>query len=132
MKKTPSFTKRFSAFSAAIALLLYLVQIGQNKFELSYLVWLAYIYFMLLSLATFFITRSGIKKDNKTFITRTYGAIGIRFIFSIFPLLIYLLFNPAKEMPFIVTYVLLYFLYTSFEIYFLVVNLRPDFKKTEA
>lgn len=121
-----AFLKKLTVFSIVVALLLALVQNVQHKFVLSNLVWVALVYYFLLALATGLITNSGIKKDHKIFISRTYSAIGIRLVFSIFPLIIYLLFSPGREMPLIVTYILLYFLYTSFEIYLLVVNLRPD------
>jgi hypothetical protein len=101
----------------------------QHSLALSNLAWLALVYFLLLTLVTYSITQSGLPKDNKTFITRTYSAIGIRFVFSIFPLFIYLIFSPERQLTFAVVYLLLYFFYTAFEIYFLVVNLRPDLKK---
>jgi len=101
----------------------------QSQIILNNLVWLALVYFFLLTSATYKITNSGLPKDNKTFITRTYSAIGIRFIFSIFPLFIYLIFSPERQLSFAVVYLFLYFFYTAFEIYFLVVNLRPDLKK---
>jgi hypothetical protein len=105
------------------------MQNAQQKFVLPNLVWAALLYYFLLSLVTGLITQSGMQKNNKTFITRTYSAIGIRFIFSIFPLFIYLLFSHSREVPFMVGYILLYFLFTSFEIYFLVITLRPNSKK---
>ena len=124
-----SFSKSLVFFTVIVACFTGLMQNAQHKFVLNNLVWVALTYYFLLSLVTGIITQSGMKKDNKTFITRTYGAIGIRFIFSICPLLIYLLFSPGREMPFIVSYILMYFLFTSFEIYFLVITLRPDSKK---
>lgn len=124
------FTKSLLLFSIVLSCLIGLVQSAQQTIVLNNLVWIALLYYVLLSYITFRITHSSIQKDNKTFITRTYSAIGIRFIFSLFPLLIYLLFSSNKELPFVIAYLLLYLLFTSFEIYFLVVNLRPDFKKT--
>jgi hypothetical protein len=104
-------------------------QNAQTKIQLSNLVWIALAYYFFLTLVTYKIMNSGFPKDNKTFITRMYSAIGIRFVFSIFPLFIYLIFSPERELSFAVVYLLLYFFYTAFEIYFLVVNLRPDLKK---
>lgn len=101
----------------------------QSQVILSNLVWGALIYYFLLTAFTYKISYSGLPKDNKTFITRIYGAIGIRFMFSIFPLFIYLIFSPERQLSFAVVYLFLYFFYTAFEIYFLVVNLRPDYKK---
>jgi len=98
----------------------------QTKWNLGWLSWISLVYYYGLSVIIFLVSASGIKKDNKTFITRVYSSIGIRFVFSLGPLLIYLLFAKTKEMSFIISYLLFYFLFTAFEIYFLVVNLRPD------
>lgn len=127
--KSNRFIRKLSLFTLVLASVMGLVQFFQTQFLITGINWLALIYFYLLSFATGSITQSGLKKGNKTFINRTYGAIGIRFVFSIFPLAIYLFFSPVHELPFIVAYILLYFFYTSFEIYLLVVNLRPDYKK---
>jgi hypothetical protein len=101
----------------------------QSQVFLSNLVWGALIYYFLLTAFTYKISYSGLPKDNNTFITRIYGAIGIRFLFSIFPLFIYLIFSPERQLSFAIVYLFLYFFYTAFEIYFLVVNLRPVQKK---
>ncbi|MFA6259886.1 MAG: hypothetical protein WC760_00320 [Bacteroidia bacterium] len=127
--KSNHFIRKLSLFTLALAFVLGIVQFFQSQYAIAGITWLALIYFYLLSFVTGSITQSGLKKSNKTFINRTYGAIGIRFVFSLFPLLIYLLFSPVHELQFIVVYILLYFFYTSFEIYLLVVNLRPDLKK---
>lgn len=128
MNKLKFFPSLF-ILTGVMALFILSFQHLQNKIELSNLVWPALIYFFLLTIATHKIANSGLPKDNKTFITRTYSAIGIRFIFSIFPLFIYLIFSPERQLSFAIVYLLMYLFYTAFEIYFLVVNLRPDLKK---
>jgi hypothetical protein len=117
------------ALSAAMAAGIFVFQLVFPSIPLTNLVWLALVYFILLTLVTYKITNSGLPKDNKTFFVRVYSAIGIRFVFSIFPLFIYLIFSPERQLSFAIVYLLLYFFYTAFEIYFLVVNLRPDLKK---
>src|SRR4051812_47525071 len=102
------FLKRLSVLAFLVAGILFCIQHFQKKVVLGDMVWAALFYFFLLSVSTWAITRSGLSKNNKTFITRTYSAIGIRFIFSIFPLAIYLFFYPVLEIPFIIAYVLLY------------------------
>ena len=124
-----NYNKTFLYFSFAVALLILLFQTLQSKIQLSNLIWPALLWFMLLSYITFLITSSTKDKNNKTFITRTYSAIGIRLIFSVFPLIIYLFFYPSFELTLVMAYFLLYLLFTSFEIYFLVITLRPDSKK---
>jgi drug/metabolite transporter (DMT)-like permease len=124
-----NFHKFLVVLTVVCGLIILAFQNLQTKWELDPLVWLTLFYFFALTWVTYKIANSGVNKDNKTFISRIYGAIGIRFIFSVFPLFIYLLFYPKRELPFIVSYLLLYFFYTAFEIYFLVVNLRPDLNK---
>jgi hypothetical protein len=124
-----NFHKSLVSLTLLCGFLILAFQTFQTKWVLDSLAWISLFYFFGLTWLTYKIANSGVNKDNKTFITRTYGAIGIRFIFSIFPLIIYLIFYPRREMPFIITYLLLYFFYTAFEIYFLVVNLRPDLNK---
>lgn len=126
---TRQFYTKWLFLSAILALIAYL---AQEKYAISFLIWAAFVYHALLALVTYYIANSGIKKDNKTFVTRIYGSIGIRFVFSIFPMLIYLLFSNVKEIPWVISYVLLYFFYTSFEIYCIVVNLRPDLKQNNS
>lgn len=113
-------------FSLAVGAFIYFLG---NKFMISNLIWFAWIYFIALSIVSHIIASSGIHRENKIFVKRMYGSIGIRFIFSIFPLIIYLLFSNIKDIPLVIAYVLLYFFYTFFEIYHLVVNLRPGLKR---
>lgn len=115
--------------TGVLGLLILSFQKFQTQIDLSNLIWIALLYYLFLTAITHKISNSGLPKDNKTFIIRTYSAIGIRFIFSIFPLIIYLIFSPERQLSFAVVYLFLYFFYTAFEIYFLVVNLRPDLKK---
>jgi len=124
-----NYIKNLISLTLIIALIFFSAQNLQTKIHLSNLIWPALIYFLVLSYITFRITSSTVDKNNKTFITRTYSAIGIRLIFSIFPLIIYLFFYTGFELTFVLAYFLLYLLFTSFEIYFLVITLRPDSKK---
>ncbi len=123
-----NFYKIISISSLLLAIILWLIDTLNNSYSNSLLVWPTLIYLYGMSCIIYYISHSGLKKDNKTFITRMYSSIGIRFIFSLSPLLIYLFFMPSKDIYFIITYLFLYFFYTAFEIYFLVANLRPDSK----
>jgi hypothetical protein len=123
------FFPSLAILTGVLALFILGFQHLQSQVSLSNLVWGALIYYLLLTAFTYKISYSGLPKDNKTFITRIYGAIGIRFLFSVFPLFIYLIFSPERQISFAIVYLFLYFFYTAFEIYFLVVNLRPVQKK---
>jgi hypothetical protein len=124
-----SFYKIISLSSLVMAICIGSLDYFNDSFSISLLIWPSLLYLYLLSCLIYFVSNSGLKKDNKTFLTRIYSSIGIRFIFSLSPLLIYLFFMPSKDIYFIISYLFLYFFYTAFEIYFLVANLRPDSKK---
>ncbi len=128
MKKN-NFYSRLTLFTLFIAVILLIIQNVQQKFVIDYLTWGALIYFLLLTIVIYKISYSALSKKNEIFLGRIYSAIGLRFVFSIFPLIIYMIFVTERQIPFIIVYLLLYFFYTAFEIYFLVVNLRPDSKK---
>lgn len=128
MKKN-NFYYRLTLFTVFLAVILFIIQSIQQKFVIDYLCWGALIYFSLLTIVIYKISYSALSKKNEIFLGRIYSAIGLRFVFSIFPLIIYMIFVTERQIPFIIVYLLLYFFYTAFEIYFLVVNLRPDSKK---
>lgn len=118
--------KKLVLFSLPIALLVFAIQ---HFFSMHSGIFAAQAYMILLTLINFKIAESGVKKDNQTFIKRIYGSMAIRFLFALFPLLLYFIFVRVKEIPLVLTYVLLYLFYTSFEIYLLVAKLRPDLKQ---
>lgn len=120
---------RLVLFTAVIMVLMAIADGLWDKLHFSMMSWMAPLYYLLLTAITGLITGSGLKKDNKSFMTRTYASIGLRLVFSVFPLFIYLFTVGADDLDFIILFILLYFFYTSFEIYSLVVNLRPDSKK---
>lgn len=120
------FLLKLAIFSIFLAIMLFF---AAGKFQISNIIWFGYGYLVILSAVSYLIAYSGLKKDNKTFLTRIYGSIGIRFVFSIFPLIIYLIFSNIKDIYGIIAYVLIYFFLTSFEIYHLVINLRPELKR---
>jgi len=61
-----------------------------------------------------------------------YISMGIRFFLSIIFVFIMILSTKNQRIVLISDFMLLYLLYTSFEIYFLIHNLRADLKKGDA
>jgi membrane protein implicated in regulation of membrane protease activity len=72
------FSKSINALTLLIAGAILIFKGVQDKIVLNNLVWVALFYFYFLSIAIYFISKSGLKKDNKTFITRIYSSIGKR------------------------------------------------------
>lgn len=127
--KKDKFYMHLVVLTLLLALVIFGIQNFQQKIVVGNLTWLALIYFFLLTLIIYRISYSALLKKNEIFLGRIYSAIGLRFVFSVFPLILYLMFYPQRQIPFVIAYLFLYFFYTAFEIYYLVVNLRPDSKK---
>jgi hypothetical protein len=67
-----------------------------------------------------------LSKSNSRFFAGVMGSIGIRMLFCVVFLAIYLMVSDLKSNEFIVYYLILYLFYTIFEIYQLVSKLRPE------
>ena len=88
--------------------------------------WGALAFFFLLTMFINWLSMKALNKSQKTFLNFVYGTTFIRFIFSIFFVVIYLIVNDLVEKPFIFSFVVFYLFYTTFEIYHLVTKLRTE------
>ena len=127
--KNKLFFNKLIILTLCISCAIGLFQNLQNKIYLDHFIWIVLAYFFVLTIVVYFISLSGLKKENKTFLTRTYGAMGLRFVFSFFPLLIYIIFIPKMQLSFVLAYMLIYFFFSVFEVLILTVNFRPDSEK---
>lgn len=92
----------------------------------------ANIFLASLTFILFKLGKLGIKaKQHGTFIKVVMGSTFIRLLFSGGYLFIYLIINNVDIKYFVISYILLYFLYMSFEIILLLSNLRPDSEQTK-
>ena len=123
------FFRKLFLLTPCISCAIGLFQNTQSKVFLANFIWIVLAYFIALTVIVYFISLSGLKKENKTFLTRTYGAMGLRFVFSFFPLLIYIIFTPKMQLAFVLAYMLIYLFFSVFEVLILTVNLRPDSEK---
>ena len=90
-------------------------------------IWLIQAFFLIIILSSHAVAEYGLKKKDE-FHSFYLGSMAIRFLLSII-FIFFVLFN-LKQNPviFIVAFFILYLVYTSFEIYFLLRNLRTDLK----
>ena len=88
--------------------------------------WGALVFFAALTTLIYYFGMNALNKSQRTFTNAVYGGVGIRFIFSIFFIVIYLVVNELRDKIFIVEFLLLYLLFTMFEIYHLVSKLRTE------
>nr|WP_255749816.1 hypothetical protein [Pontibacter liquoris] len=92
-------------------------------------VWYVLAFFVLITAATFYITRLGISYDSDNFQLYYFGSMGFRMLLSIGVVFIYVYLFSENELQFVLNFFVLYFLFTGFEIYSLLANLRPNLKK---
>ncbi|MCB0734887.1 MAG: hypothetical protein H6608_03935 [Flavobacteriales bacterium] len=88
--------------------------------------WSALIFFTLLTLFVNWLSERMLNKSQKTFMNFVYGATFLRFIFSIFFIVIYLIVNEVVSKYFIFSFGVFYLFFTSFEIYHLHAKLRAE------
>jgi len=105
-----------------------LMQLIHSAFSLSVATWswAAFGFFFTLNLLIHFLSESMLKSSQKSFLTFMYGSIAMRFIFSIFFIVIYLMVNEVRDKIVIVNFLFLYLLFTTFELYHLVTKLRTE------
>jgi hypothetical protein len=92
-------------------------------------IWFIFGFFILITAGTFYITRLGISYDNDNFQLYYFGSMGFRMILCIGVVFVYVFMFSENELQFVLNFFVLYFLFTGFEIYSLLANLRPNLKK---
>jgi hypothetical protein len=94
-------------------------------------IWYILGFFLLITGATFYITRLGISYDSDNFQLYYFGSMGFRMLLSIGVVFIYVYLFAENELQFVLNFFVLYFLFTGFEIFSLLANLRPHLKKQD-
>ncbi|MBN2482008.1 MAG: hypothetical protein JXB19_09730 [Bacteroidales bacterium] len=85
--------------------------------------------FMIVNAAFFIFFFHSMKKTNTQFIRNFMGASGIKTIFYFFLVLAYILTTPQHAIPFSVTLLVLYIIYTAYDLYVTLKLLRRKKEK---
>lgn len=93
-------------------------------------IWFINIVALVIAVASHAITALGFSDKTELHIFSMAG-MGIRFFLSLIFIFIAVFVLQDNIVSFVLNFFILYLLYTSFEIYFLLCNLRPDSKKDE-
>lgn len=106
--------------------------IWKNKPELTHVPGIIYIqgFFLLIIPLGHWIAAKGLKDKARDFHIYYMGSMGIRFLLALVFLFAIVLSYPEGAWPIVINFFLLYFLYSSFEIYSLIGNLRAENKRT--
>lgn len=123
------FAKSLSLFSGIVILLLWML-IYFTGYRLAHpYVWFILTFFIFITAVTFYVTWWGAREDQDNFQLYYFASMGFRLILSIGVIFVYVYLATEGEVQFVLNFFVLYFVYTAFEIYSLLTNLRPHSKK---
>lgn len=120
------FLKTFLPIFLAVSVLIAVVNIFQAGL-IHQLAWVLQGYFFIISLISCSISSLGLK-FKADFHLYYMGTMVIRFFFHLIFIFICFYLKVGNEIILVVNFFIFYLLYTSFEIYHLLRNLRPDLK----
>lgn len=97
-----------------------------EQIDLGMFAWVMPLFYFALTIASYAMVFFG--KDGKQgmFFARMSGAMLMRMFFCVIFIIIYLYFSSVTNIPIVIYFMFLYFIYTSFEIYDLVYKLRAE------
>jgi len=93
------------------------------------LAWYIVAFFAGITGLTFYLIRRGIGTDATSFQLYYFGSSVFRVLLCMFVVFFYVYFAAERELQFVLNFFLLYFIYTGFEIYSILSNLRRISKK---
>ena len=125
-EKTSVFYKGFILLFIINSLIIFLLKYTLPRFYHNS-IWLVQLFFLLIILISHKVAEAGLKKQDE-FHSFYLGSMAIRFLLSIIFIFIVLFNFKQNPVIFIVAFFILYLVYTSFEIYFLLRNLQTDLK----
>ncbi len=90
--------------------------------------WLVFCFLGVLTLIGYILAFLGIKRSPETGVLAIMGSIAVKMLFSMAFVLIYILNHKEKDLVFVFNFFSLYLLFTFFELYGLLRNLRHQNK----
>ncbi|RAU84546.1 hypothetical protein [Pontibacter arcticus] len=86
-------------------------------------------FFVFVTAFTYYICSLGYKHDKENYQVYHFSSMGFRMVLCIGVVFAYAYFKGENKLQFVFNFFVLYFLYTGFEIYSLLANLRPHLKE---
>lgn len=90
--------------------------------------WIIQGFFVVISIASHLLASAGIRNRSE-FHTFYLGSMSIRFLLSLFFIMISVFYLSGNHITYVANFFILYIVYASFEIYHLLRNLRADSEK---
>ena len=93
------------------------------------LAWYILLFFTTVTFLTFYVVGKGMGDDFQKFQLFYFGSSVVRIFLCMIAVFLYVYLASEREMQFAINFFLIYFLYTGFEIYSILGNLRRISKK---
>lgn len=116
LKELSSFVKALLVFSAIIAITGYVLSISFLKDYFHPVFWSVLIFFIITTFAFHYGLIKSCKGDPKLFFRYYMAATGIKLFGYMVVIIGYALINRSQSTPFIITFLILYFFYMTFEV----------------
>jgi hypothetical protein len=123
-----SFLQKFIILLIVLTLVLYALKALHPKL-VHPLIWINQVYFSIAFGLTYLLSGFAIKKMPDKMHLFYMGAMAVRFLLSIMFIFISLLLIGTNQVAFALNFFVLYLIYSWFEIYLLLRNLRADLKR---
>ncbi|RYD73523.1 MAG: hypothetical protein EOP53_19960 [Sphingobacteriales bacterium] len=91
--------------------------------------WIVFGFIAGITLIAMIVALAGIKRNPETGVMAIMGSITVKLLFTMAFVLIYVLKTPVNSLLFVINFFSLYFLFSGFELYCLLRNLRHPIKK---
>lgn len=126
--KNSIFYRNFLLLFVALSLIIYFLQNILKMEQIHEKVWYLQTFFFFISIISHMISSIGIKRSGELHIFYM-ASMGVRMLFSMVFIFACVYFFQEKPFFLVVNFFILYLVYTSFEIYFLLRTLRPDLNR---
>jgi hypothetical protein len=124
-----SFTRKLIITTGVVALLIGLLVYTTAFTVVHPYIWYMLGFFVFVTSFTFYITKKGYQEDEDNFQLYYFGSMAFRVVMCLAVVLLYVLFTKERHLQFTFNFFVLYFIFTGFEIYCILTNLRPISKK---
>ncbi len=91
--------------------------------------WVVFSFVTGITLIAYLVAYLGIKRKPEMGVMAIMASVGLKMLFSMAFILVYVLYTPVNRILFVFNFFSLYFLFSGFEIYALLCNLRHSLKK---
>ncbi len=123
------FYRNLAILTAVLIPLLAYLQLATGHQLVHAYIWYMLAFFVFVTGFAFYITNIGVKQDADNFQVYYFSAMGFRLLLCVAVIFAYVYVVGDRQLQFVLNFFILYFLFTGFEIYSLLANLRPHLKK---